>query len=61
HHPKNALIFNDLENVWKELKVVYNSDFRNLVYGELPAKKVVLETLKMIQNRLQSIPWTIKI
>jgi hypothetical protein len=40
---------------------VYNSDFRNLVYGELPAEKVVLETLKMIQNRLQSIPWTIKI
>ena len=36
HHPKDALIFSKLEEVWKELEPVYNGDFKNLVYGELP-------------------------
>jgi Nucleotidyl transferase AbiEii toxin, Type IV TA system len=61
HHPSEALIFKDLENVWIELKTIYNGDFKNLVYGELPNEKAVLETLKMIQERLKAIAWTIKI
>ena len=61
HHPKEALIFKDLENVWSALKPIYNDDFRNLVYGALPNNEVVLETLKMIQERLNAISWTIKI
>ena len=36
HHPNEAVIFKDLENVWKELKNAYNADFKNLVYGVLP-------------------------
>ncbi len=59
HHPNEALIFKDLENVWEILKVTYNSNFKTLVYGELPADDVVLETLKMIQNRLKNISWSI--
>ncbi len=61
HHPSNALIFKDIENVWSELKTAYNSDFKNLVYGELPKEEAVLETLKMIQERLKAISWSIKI
>ena len=61
NHPKEALIFKDLENVWSELKTIYNDDFKNLVYGALPNNEVVLETLKMIQERLNAISWTIKI
>jgi hypothetical protein len=61
HHPNEALIFKDLENVWKELKTIYNGDFKNLVYGELPKEEAILETLKMIQERLKAISWTIKI
>ncbi|MBL0098688.1 MAG: nucleotidyl transferase AbiEii/AbiGii toxin family protein [Saprospiraceae bacterium] len=61
HHPNEALIFKDLENVWSELKTIYNGDFKNLVYGELPKEEAVLETLKMIQERLKAISWTIKI
>jgi hypothetical protein len=61
YHPNEALIFNDLENVWTELKTIYNSDFKNLVYGELPKEEAVLKTLKMIQERLKVISWTIKI
>lgn len=60
HHPNEALIFKDLDNVWIELKTTYNGDFKNLVYGELPKEEVILETLKMIQERLKTISWTIK-
>ncbi|MEZ4901782.1 MAG: hypothetical protein R2822_08510 [Spirosomataceae bacterium] len=44
-HPKDALIFSDTENVWNELRGVYNGEFRNLVYGALP-KDTLAETLK---------------
>ena len=60
YHPNAALIFNDLENVWNELKTIYNGDFKNLVYGELPKEEAILETLKMIQQRLKAISWNIK-
>lgn len=60
NHPNSALIFNDLENVWNELKTIYNGDFKNLVYGELPKEEAILETLKMIQQRLKAISWNIK-
>ena len=60
HHPNEAFIFKDLDNVWIELKTTYNGDFKNLVYGKLPKEEVILETLKMIQERLKTISWTIK-
>lgn len=59
YHPNEALIFKDLENVWNELKTIYNDDFKNLVYGEFPKEETVLETLKMIQERLKAISWKI--
>lgn len=61
YHPNEALIFKELENVWGELKSIYNEDFKNLVYGTLPKDEEILETLKMIQERLKTISWTIKI
>jgi hypothetical protein len=61
HHPKEALIFRDLENVWSELKPIYNSDFKNLVYGTLPNNASVLETLKNIRERLIKISWIVTI
>jgi hypothetical protein len=61
HHPSEALIFRDLDNIWSELKITYTGDFKNLVYGEFPEEKAILETLKKIQERLKAISWTIKI
>ena len=61
YHPNEALIFNDLDNVWNELKTIYSGDFKNLVYGEFPKEEAILKTLKMIQERLKAINWTIKI
>lgn len=61
HHPSEALLFKDLERVWDKLKSTYSGDFKNLVFGELPKEEAILETLKMIQERLKIISWTIKI
>ncbi|HPN71336.1 MAG TPA: nucleotidyl transferase AbiEii/AbiGii toxin family protein, partial [Saprospiraceae bacterium] len=61
YHPIEALFFKDLENVWNELKTIYNGEFKNLVYGELPKEEAILETLKMIQERLKAISWKLKI
>ncbi len=44
-----------------ELKAIYSGDFKDLVYGDLPQETEVLGTLKMIQERLKAISWTIKI
>ena len=59
HHPKEALIFKKLVSVWSEINPTYSAVFKSLVYGELPNEEDILETLKMIQERLQSILWTI--
>jgi hypothetical protein len=61
HHPNKALIFNDLDNVWSELKTIYNGDFKSLVYGVLPKEEAVFDTLKMIKERLKRITWTIRL
>jgi hypothetical protein len=59
YHPNEALIFKDLKNVWNELKTVYIGDFKNLVYGVLPNEKAILETLKMIRERMVTVQWEI--
>jgi len=60
-HPNEALIFKDLDNVWREMHTVYVGDFKNLVYGKFPDSESIFETLKMIQGRLEAISWTIKV
>ncbi len=59
HHPVEALVFKDLENVWKDLAPVYNNEFGKLVYGNLPDQNAVQETLKMIRERLKKVSWNI--
>ena len=61
HHPGEALLFKDLENVWAALKVVYTGEFKNLLYGALPDEAAILATLKRIKERLATIKWTIEI
>jgi len=60
YHPNDALVFKDLDNVWNELKTIYNTNFKDLVYGELPKEIAVLDTLKMIKKRLKPIIWKVE-
>lgn len=61
HHPNKAKIFADIETVWNELEKVYSGEFKNLVFGELPSKDGIFDSLKMIKERLKSVDWTITI
>ena len=61
HPPNEAMLFKDLDQVWNDLRVAYNGDFKNMVYGVLPSDEAVLSTMKKIKARLTSINWTIKI
>lgn len=59
-HPSDAIIFKELGKVWIELKTSYESEFRNLVYGDLPTELELFNTLEKIKERLLSITWTIQ-
>lgn len=61
HHPNESLFFKNLDIVWNDLKSTYTDDFSKLVYGVLPEEMIVLETLKMIRERLKTISWSIEI
>lgn len=61
NHPINSLIFENPEKVWSDLKIVYESDFKNLVYGAFPDETELLNTLILIQERITSIDWNIKL
>lgn len=61
YHPCEAVFFKNLTSVWKELTTIYNGDFKNLVYGDLPKDKDVLNTLNLIKNRLSKITWSIEL
>ena len=61
NHPVNSMIFGNPEKVWNVLKVAYELDFKNLVYGSFPNEKELLDTLILIQKRISSIDWNIQL
>ncbi len=61
NHPSSSLIFENPEKVWSELKSTYETDFKNLVYGDFPDETELLNTLVTIKKRLSTIDWEIEI
>lgn len=59
YHPKEAIIFKELEETWDQLQPVYNNEFSHLVYGKLPTESSILSSLQRIKNRLEDIEWRI--
>ena len=58
-HPLESLFFKNTEKVWESLSPTYNGQFRELLTGELPDEKEVLQSLRSIGSRLKDIKWTI--
>ena len=56
-HPCEALIFSQVDNIWPELRMVYENSFRHLVYGEFPQSDDILDTLISIRDRMYKIEW----
>ena len=58
-HPREALIFSDVEGIWPKLSKTYNTDFSELVFSDLPAEKDIVTTLKKVAERMLKIDWEI--
>lgn len=59
-HPSTALIFEKPQETWKQLSTEYNSNFKDIVTGELPAEIALINTLTEVADRLRNIKWEIK-
>jgi predicted nucleotidyltransferase component of viral defense system len=59
-HPSTALIFEKPQETWKKLSTEYNGNFKDLVTGELPQEKALIDTLNKIAARLKMVKWEIK-
>lgn len=61
-HPTEAMIFKNLETVWKQLQNTYVYEFRAMVFGDdFPDAPQILNTLQEIKSRLALIKWEIDI
>lgn len=58
-HPSESLFFRETEKVWERLSKTYTGSFKELLTGELPDEKDVLESLMMIGSRIKEIKWNI--
>ena len=61
HHPSHALIFSKPEETWNKIRTTYNTTFKDLVIGELPKEADVIDTLKVIEERLAGMDWNVKL
>ena len=60
YHPAESLFFNKLNQNWSTyFSQVYNTKFSTVGAGLLAPDYQILETLNLIRNRLNSIPWDI--
>jgi len=57
NHPSSALIFSDTKATWDEIKQTYLNVFKDLVFGEFPDEKEILDSLLKISSRLSEIEW----
>lgn len=61
HHPAEALIFRNIDEIWTKLEDTYNRSFADLVYGKLPKSILIVTDIKRVASRLKSIDWNIKV
>ncbi len=59
YHPKEAIIFSNPEETWNKIKNIYNTDFKDLIFGEFPDEKLILKSLQKVSKRLKTIKWNI--
>ena len=60
HHPAKALIFSDLENLWREMRSTCNGEFKSLVFGyDIPFDEQILNSLFKIRDRIELLGWNI--
>ena len=56
-HPSTALIFEEPNETWEQLSSEYNTNFKDLVTGELPTEEALVESLRKVAERLKIVKW----
>lgn len=60
HHPSQAMIFSNLENLWGEIKSTYNGEFKLLLFGDdIPSDEHIFNSLSRIRDRIALMDWRI--
>jgi hypothetical protein len=59
NHPTTAILFSDTESTWGQIAATYETSFKELVFGEFPTGSEIMNTLKIIAERLKTIEWNI--
>lgn len=57
NHPSTTILFSDTENTWNKIKGTYETSFKELVFGKFPSENEILNTLKIVAERLKAIEW----
>lgn len=60
NHPINTILFSETENTWNQIKDTYETSFKELVFGEFPSENEIMNTLKIVAERLKTIEWNIE-
>lgn len=60
NHPAEAMIFKAPEVTWSNIRSAYPS-FKELVYGFSPSEDELINTLKIISERLRKVQWLLRI
>lgn len=60
NHPINTILFSETENTWNQIKDTYETSFKELVFGEFPSENKIMNTLKVVAERLKIIEWNIE-
>ncbi|TXD81117.1 nucleotidyl transferase AbiEii/AbiGii toxin family protein [Subsaximicrobium wynnwilliamsii] len=60
NHPINTILFSETENTWNQIKDTYETSFKELVFGEFPSENEIMNTLKLVAERLKTIEWNIE-
>lgn len=55
--PQHAVIYSAPEATWTAIRQSYKTTFRDMVTGRLPDEADIINTLRMVSTRLQSVEW----
>ncbi len=58
-HPVKAIIFDRPEETWDKIKTNYKTIFKELVIGDFPSETNLIDSLKIVAERLETVEWNI--
>lgn len=59
-HPATAMIYAQPDETWEKIRSAYNTTFKELVTGALPAEAELIKTLHSVEARLTKADWNIE-